>query len=87
MARILTIEEANEADIFWYEKKSKIEYGNEFGRFSSWKRDSIAITLLGFSGWQYEDARYYGSWWRCWDMKPTNAERKAAKWEEENDTM
>ena len=44
------------------------------------------------AGWTYShiiydwmhgfDERTYGKEWRCWPRKPTEAERKAAKWDE-----
>ena len=80
-AQILTLEEACNADIFWYEHKNRV-YSPEYGRFSSWEGQSIAIVRLGESGYAFEDPRSYGSWWRCWDKKPTEEVRKATPWEE-----
>ena len=74
MNKILTIQEALEADIFYLESTVN---SNEYGRISGTHGCSVSISRVGQSGWAFEDARDYGSAWRCWDRKPTEAERKA----------
>ena len=78
--KILSLDEALDADIFFYE--SRCVYDSEFGRVSGMTGDSVAITRLGHGGWAYEDARSYGSAWRCWDSRPGDQERKAVPWKE-----
>lgn len=40
------------------------------------------ILLMGSSRVAHLPYDHYGSSWRCWSRKPTDAERKAAKWNE-----
>ena len=81
MAKILTLEEAMEADIFWFESRGT--YSSEYGRVCDEHHNSIAIERLGFTGFAFEDSQFYGSWWRCWDSKPTDEQRKSEPWKED----
>ena len=76
--KVLSLDEALDADIFWYE--SMCAYDSEYGRVSGINGSSVAITRLGHGGWAYEDLRNYGVDWRCWDRKPEDSERKAVPW-------
>lgn len=40
------------------------------------------ITLLGNARRAHLPYAHYGSSWRCWSRKPTDEERKAAKWDD-----
>lgn len=40
------------------------------------------IMLLGNARRAHLPYAHYGSSWRCWSRRPTDAERKAAKWDE-----
>ena len=44
--------------------------------------EAFVHCMLGDSNDFYTDSAYYGKTWRCWAEKPTEAERKNAKWEE-----
>ena len=83
MAKILSLEEALDADVFWYESHSV--YTSEYGRVNSVDGMSVAIARINFTGWAYEDLRRYEISWRCWDKRPTDQERKSAPWKDEDD--
>ena len=77
--RLLTLEEAYDAEIVWYE--SRCVYDSAWGKLSPGDtKVSTAITRLGHNGWAYEDDRDYGSAWRCWSKHPSDEQRKATKW-------
>lgn len=44
--------------------------------------EKAEITLLGNPRRAHLPYDHYGSSWRCWPRKPTDEERKAAKWDE-----
>lgn len=77
---ILTLDEAKGADVFWYE--SRCVYDSDFGRVGKLDGVTVAIERMGRSGFAFEDGRDYGSAWRCWNMKPTDEQRKAVPWKE-----
>ena len=77
--RVLTLEEAYDAEIVWYE--SRCVYDSAWGKLSPGDtKVSTAITRLGHNGWAYEDDRDYGSAWRCWSKHPSDEQRKATAW-------
>ena len=80
MARLLSLDEALEADVFFYE--SRCVYDSDYGRASSVDGYAVSIQRMGLSGWAYEDPESYGSAWRCWDSRPEDKERKAVSWKE-----
>ena len=44
--------------------------------------EKAEITLLGNTRRAHLPYDHYGSIWRCWPRKPTDEERKAAKWDD-----
>ena len=81
MAKLLTIGEARNADILWYE--SYATYHSDYGRLTG-NGVHEKVERVGESGYAFEDARYYGISWRCWDRKPTEAQRKETAWQGDN---
>ena len=39
----------------------------------------VAVPLVGYR--QFFENDWYGKSWRCWDKKPTDAQREATPWE------
>jgi len=77
MSKLLTLNEAIDADILWYESY----YGqmSEYGVIGGIDSASVTIYRLGRQN-DHADARDYGVSWRCWDKKPTDEERKSVAW-------
>ena len=76
----LTVEELEIFGVYWFEEYEDKLMPCEIGRFSG-----ARYTGMHFIGWSTEEEmenKDYGKIWRCWAEKPTDAERKNAKWEE-----
>ena len=78
--RILTLEEAEEADVCWLE-------GRSVERIIPCRlhiyAGSITATIMKMIA-SPEDLflEYYGIEWRCWSGRPSNRQRREAKWNE-----
>lgn len=79
--RLMTLEEVEESldEPVWVE-----EYGDgvHVAIVDSYRHmDAIWMSCGGKRG-EVEDTSYYGRLWRCWTLKPSEGQRKAAGWEE-----
>lgn len=83
-AKLLTLDEAYNADIVFYESNGTS--GSEYGRLTPGStKYSTGIRRICYSGYAYEDDREYGSSWRCWNVKPSDKQSKNTPWRENND--
>ena len=80
MARLLTFDETVNADFVWHESHSV--YDSDYARVAGVEGVIIRLERFGRTGYAFEDARCYGHAWRCWDRKPSEDERKAITWDE-----
>lgn len=74
----LTVEELQEDTVCWYEERNDNIVPVEIGRCTSF----IAMYFIGGDVPIEEKKWDYGKTWRCWAEKPTEEERKMAKWRE-----
>lgn len=81
--RILTLDEAFDSDVVFYESRSVYESGSGYGEiFGSDAGCGVKVERIGKSGFAFEDERDYGSAWRCWNTRPTEEQRKSEQWKE-----
>lgn len=79
-ARLLTLEEADEADCVWIEIVPHTIIGVRHVRLVS--IDSTACMVYTFGGPpSCYNACDYGTQWRCWSSKPTIEQMEKEKWE------
>ena len=79
----MTLEEAQSADYCWYERRTAnvcilsdaTMYMIPNGKPKTELRQMGSL----FRNFQYNNS--YGKDWRCWDKKPTDAQRAATPWE------
>ena len=78
MPRVLSLDEAVCADECWFEwKDGPCGYAEIL-----WScKDTVDINRIHSHG--STGASIYGKAWRCWNHRPTDAQRKAAKWNEQ----
>lgn len=86
--RPLMLDEAANADYCWIETRNGyyVEPCNIGSPHLPYMPHTRPVYLIGTSAERpnmYPDSGY-GSVWRCWAEKPTDTERQAAKWEDEN---
>ena len=77
-ARVMTLEEADEADVCWLEVKNAGRIVPI--RVAVMKIGSVSIGRFRAAS-ETAMASDYGTIWRCWSARPTNAQREAVKWE------
>ena len=79
--RVLTFDEAFDSDVVYYESRCIYDsgYGEIFGSNAGF---GVKIERIGKSGFAFEDERDYGSAWRCWNVKPSEEQRKRELWKE-----
>ena len=83
-ARVMTLEEVDEHS----EREEKysesekqpvyVEYANDVNR--PWARRWLTVDMLHSWLDHWETRIVYGKDWRCWTFRPTEEQRKAAKW-------
>ena len=79
--RIMTIEEAFDSDIVFYE--SRCVHDSGYGEISgNGTRFGVVVERIGKSGYAFEDERDYGSAWRCWNVKPNEEQSRCEPWKE-----
>lgn len=78
LPRVLTLDEALEADVCWLEKKGddrswpcKVGGGEKW--VAAWRFDQETTVMRRDE---------YGKQFRCWSAEPTKEQRKAVKWDE-----
>lgn len=82
--RVLTLEEVEDAldTVVWVDRPQIENFSNEYALISAYSRKLGYVDLKFIDGdearWIYEQ---YGKTWRCWDKRPTNKQRREAKWE------
>lgn len=79
-ARLLTLEEADEADCVWIEITPHTIIGVRHVRLVSIDSTACMVYTFGGSPSCY-NACDYGTQWRCWSSKPTAEQREKEKWE------
>lgn len=67
--RVLTPEEAEHAEVVWFESRNSLIVEPMFTRGKSFSDETA-------SWFQY------GRNWRCWSARPTDEQRRAVKWDE-----
>ena len=81
--RVLALEKilSGTVEVAWLEcsDKEEVRAGLWFKRINEGEDEGIIIHVLdGFEGLR---TGVYGKTWRCWTARPTEEQRKAAKWD------
>ena len=79
-ARLLTLEEADEADCVWIEITPHTIIGVRHVRLVSIDSTACMVYTFGAPPSCY-NACDYGTQWRCWSSKPTAEQMEKEKWE------
>ena len=89
--RVMTLEEIDNRlaesseeynKIFWAEVKSRTRYSFGVFQLSILDDDDYEALLLGCSWSALYRRSSYGIRWRCWTSRPTDEQRKEARWDE-----
>jgi hypothetical protein len=77
---VMTFEEALDNDFVWFGRKS-----SPYLHVAALRWDGIGSVRVHrlVDSPTYEDHHSYGNWWRCWNAKPTDKQRKAVEWDAE----
>ena len=75
--RVMTLEEANEADAVWIEVLGNVRIIP--ARINV--LDGVAIVFKFIATQEKASLESYGAEWRCWTQRPTDEQREEAKWE------
>lgn len=70
--RVLTIGEANVADVVWLEKAEKA--GTVDVRRVLVAGEQVVIMAFGCTAISFQPVKDYGKTWRCWNQRPTAME-------------
>ena len=87
-ARVLTLEEVDEysepEEKYSESEKQTVyaEYSNETNRPWAWRWLTVDMLHSWLDNWEMRIV--YGKDWRCWTSRPTEEQRKAAKWDEDD---
>ena len=82
--RVLTLEEVEDAldTIVWVDRPQVENSSDEYALISSYSHKLGYVDLKFIDeGWGRFTYAWYGKTWRCWDKRPYDEERKAAKWD------
>ncbi len=86
--RVMTWQEivdaAPQMPFIWLESKENHDRVFQSILFKTWLWDStVTIITVMTQGWLFEGYHAdYGKTWRCWTSRPTDEQRKAAKWDD-----
>lgn len=77
--RVMTLEEATEEEVVWYDWRTLGVRPAKVNRVPS-KAGTYRVQRFGdIDDWVHADE--YGEYWRCWTSKPTDAQMEAIPWE------
>lgn len=80
--RLLTMEEAADAEICWIEVRSR--RGAEPGKVRIYREDDYSAFINRLLPFVNENMpqHEYGEHWRCWSRRPTEKQMRETKWNE-----
>ena len=79
--RVLTLDEACNADCVWYDWRTRGVRPAKVNRVPH-ETGTYRIQRFGdIDEWNHADE--YGEYWRCWTSRPTDAQRAAEPWPKE----
>lgn len=85
---VLTLEEVEDAldTVVWVDRPQIENSSDEYALITAYSRKLKSVELRfidkGRRGWRRWSYEQYGKTWRCWDKRPYDEQRKAAKWNE-----
>lgn len=74
--RVLTLEEANDADIVWME----VPYSDRIRPVRLYQHEHMVTIRMLIANPEDVPTDSYGNDWRCWSARPTKEQREAVKW-------
>ena len=84
-SRVLTLEEVEDAldTVVWVDRPQVENSSDDDALISGYSRKLGHVDLKFIDGdWGCFTYAWYGKTWRCWDKRPYDEQRKAAKWDD-----